>query len=334
MQAARALAGAGRWEEAASAYADIADLPGLTESARQHALAAAGDALRRDDRPAAAARLLTRALRVDPDGEAAGVLRVQLAGVLQQAGQLDVAADIACEGLERAADPMQAALARDTLIGTLHALGRLEEADRILDALERSAPEPFLPAVWFRRATRLRMAGRLSEAAERYAAAAQAMAAHPGAAAAAIMDLAEVALFEGEPERAGARYAQASRLWTAAGRRSGLYRAEAGLLRVELSAGRSVLPSAMGGPIDFARSRQLPLLLAHLLLARGAAARSEADLSEAVALAEESGAVLLEGRARLVQSRCGLAHDAERIAALLAPDAAWMAVTRGAPMPW
>jgi tetratricopeptide (TPR) repeat protein len=336
VQAAHALVVAGRWSEAAVAYADIADLPGLSVPARQQSLSAAGDALRRADRPAAAAKTLTAAIQVDPEGAKSGMLRVRLAGVLQQAGQLDIAADIAREGLARSISPLHQAVALDTLIGTLHALGQLDEAHTHLKTLAQIAPKPMQAAVWFRQGTRLRMAGDLTGADARYAAAAEAMAEHPGAAAAAIMSRAEVALFAGDPDQAAAHYTHAGKLWTAAGRRAGLYRSEAGLIRAALSAGQAVLSAGVHRPIEFARERQLPLLLAHLLLARGAADRSDADLSEAVSLAQCSGAVLLEGRARVVRSRRGGDYgDADRIAVVLADDVAWMAVFRdGSPMPY
>ncbi len=336
MRAARALAVSGRWGEAAAAYVEIAALPELSSSAGQHALAAAGDALRRDDRPAAAAKHLAAAVRMDPSGEAAGMLRVQLAGVLQQTGQLDVAADIAREGLSQAAGPVAQAIARDTLIGSLVALGRLDAAWGLLDVLTETAPESMRAAVWFRQGSRRRMAGDLAGADARYAQAAAAMAAHPGAAAAALMGRAETALFAGQPELAIAHYTRAGALWTAAGRRAGLYRSEAGLIRAMLSAGRLTLSAGIVRPIAYARQRQLPLLLAHLLLARGAAEGSDRDLSEAVALAERAGAVFLEGRARLIRARRGGHYgDSARVADLLAPDAAWMAVlSTGAPMPW
>jgi tetratricopeptide (TPR) repeat protein len=336
VHAARALAAAGQWGESAAVYVEIAALPGLSRSASQHALAAAGDALRRDDRPAAAAKQLAAAVRLDPTGEASGMLRVQLAGVLQQAGQLDVAVDMAREGLSQAVGLIEQTIARDTLIGSLIALGWLDEAGVLLDVLAETAPKTMLAAVWFRQGTRLRMAGDLLGADARYVRSAETMMEHPGAAAAAIMGRAETALFAGQPEQAIAHYTHAGQLWTAAGRRAGLYRAEAGLIRAMLSAGQVALSAGIVRPIAYARQRQLPLLLAHLLLARGAAEGSDHDLSEAVALAERAGAVFLEGRARLIRSqRGGRYGDGARVAHLLAPDVAWMAVLNsGAPMPW
>ena len=314
-------------------------MPGLTTETQQQLLGRVGDALRRDDRPAAAAKALKEAIQLSPDGAQRAKLHTQLAGVLHQAGMLDVAADIGEEGLAGIrGDAMAESVALDTLIGILLALGRLPEADRYIARLEVVAPTIFRPAYWFREGARLRMCKDFARADLYYSDAASAMRRYPqasGAVAAAEMGRAEVALFVGDSSRARSHYERAGQLWTTAGRRDGVYRSEAGLIRAALSEGQATLASGLSEPIRFARERQMPLLLAHLLLARGAAAGSDADLSEAVAIGQETRAVFLEGRARLVRLRCGGGYGDEAEARqLLAGDAAWRAVLDGAPMPW
>lgn len=314
-------------------------MPGLDRQTLQGVMIAAGDALRRDDRPAAAAKWLRKGLDLGRGGPGSALICVQLAGVMQQVGLLDVAVDLARTGLAGVRTAGEEALALDTLIGSLLSCGELAAADRHLERLAQIAPQPAQPAVWFRRAARHRMSGDLERADAGYARVARLMEAHQptaGAAAAARMGQAEVALFAGDGARAREHYAAAGSLWTAAGRRDGLYRTEAGMVRAALVDGESVLTAGLAEPIAYARDRQLQLLLAHLLVVRGAARHSDADLSEAVALAKHIGAVFLEGRARLVRSRRGHDYaDGERTRALLSSDSCWRAVLEGqAPCPW
>lgn len=345
LSAARAAAAAGRWAEAADGFEAAARaLSGRAQrAAAQEAWALAGDALRRDDRPARAARALKAALDLLPHGDGRrSLLSVSLAAVLAEAGEPIPAEILLRESVAGARELGPRLFALDQLIGTLNLLGRCSEAEgplaelgALVEQLPPAAAGLGRATVAFRRAVQLRHQGELAAAdplLEQVIAAMGARKETLGAAAAAAGERAELALARGAPEEAERWLDDAARMWTAVGRRSGLYRCEAGLVRVALAAGQTPLASALAGPVQYAGERGMALMEAELRLARGLAwARgavrgAETELDRAVSLAERAGAALLEGRARLLRRRAGfLYNDLERTRACLAEDAIWRA---------
>lgn len=329
----------GRWSEAARCYAQLADV--LEGPSCVQALLSAGDCLRRADRPAPAARCLQAAYEQAEEDRRA-LIGLQLAGLLHAIGELPIARDLARNAVEQATEPRSLLPALDTLTGTLTALGELEAAQAVLERLRGLEPGPISP-VPFHEATLARLSGRFDEASARYQDVVDALAEIPqasGAVAVALSSQAEVALFQQDPEQARAGYAAAAQRWAAAGRRSGLYRSEAGQLRAALLAGATPITRGLGDRIRFAEDRQLRMLEAHLRIVRAglyhhAGQDGVPDLQRAVALAEASGARFLEGRARLGLRTVGVPVDIARLQGCLAGDAGWSAVMAGAlPMPW
>ncbi|MEL6343182.1 MAG: hypothetical protein AAFV53_08595 [Myxococcota bacterium] len=341
---ARELAREGRWEEAAEHYETLASVTDRPEI-RLQALIFAGDAWRRADRPARSARQLREAMPLAQGGPMDAALHLQLADVLLSSGQVKVARDLAVQALQKATTPGVEALALDTLIGVLTALGRFDECEIYLERLRAVAPPPARVAVSFRSASRLRRVGDLDGADQIYADLVDTLQQRRetiGAAAAAATDRGEVALFRGDPAAARLAYQQAAELWTVARRRAGLYRCEAGLLRAELLDDATPLPRVLDDLIRFAEQRQMVLLDAHLRVVRGAArARvglrgAEEDLDSAVLIAQLADCPILEGRARLVRQRSGLpGEDAAQIRLCLQGDHCWTAAADGrGPLPW
>lgn len=325
-----------RWSEAAATFELLAERARQRgdRSTAQQAWALAGDALRRDDRVAAGARALRRALDLLDRGDGAalerrGLAEVELASLLVQAGAIEAGATL-CR--ERSAGPCSAglrALALDGLCGARLLQGRLADALGAMAELEAVCPPSARPAVWFRRAAEARLGGDLACAQahlDRVLAEAPAGADWAGPRAAAAEEQGELALLRGDLDRAASWLDDAARGWTAAGRRSALYRVEAASVRVQLTAGALPLAAVLDGPVEYAAERGLLLLEVELRRARGAA-RSRlgldgaSDLDLAVSLAEQSGAVLAEGYARFTRLRC-LARGSEgpRLAQSLSSD--------------
>lgn len=342
LERARALGAEGRWEPAAALF-EAEAREARDRGLARRAWAGAGDALRRDDRPARAARCLRAALDLSDRGDAGrGVLRASLASVLIDAGEPIPAEILLREAMPEATDAPGRLILLDLLLGALVVLGRVDEADGPLEelasvvaALPRDIGPLAAATLDFRRAVQHRLRGEAAQAERRLGAALAAMEgqrATVGAAAAAASERAELALLAGNGAEAAARFDHAARLWTAAGRRAGLYRCEAGLVRAALADGQTPLASGLERPIQYSRERGLPLLEAELRIARGAARAAahvrgaEEDMDHAVRLAERASALLLEGRARLYRRRCGfLRNDLERTRLCLAGDAVWRA---------
>lgn len=343
LAAALRAAEAGHWGEAGEAFEALARAAGEVrrrEEARER-WAQAGDAFRRDDRPARAARALRAALDLADGADPRRALAVAgLGSALIDAGEPVPAEILVREALAGAREPAVRVLLLDVLLGALVVLGRVEEAEGPLLELEATvgalppAARPLAElTVDFRRAARHRLRGELAPAARLLTAVEARMAVRKettGAAAAAAAELGELRLAAGDGDGARAALDRAARAWTAAGRRAGLYRCEAALLRAALASGDLPIARALDGPVTYARERGMPLLEAELRLARGAArARAlqrggEEDLDLAVGLAERAGAALLEGRARMIRRRCGfLRDDLARTRELLRGDALW-----------
>ncbi len=295
------------------------------------AFLAAGDALRRADRPARATRMLQRAVDLAADPDRRANARMLLAGVLADAGQLAAATDVARQLLASLRQPQARVLAHDILASTLLAQGRIAEARGAIEAIAAEAPT--LPALPFRRAALARLDGLLDEADALLAqvlATAPTTAAWRGPRAAAVMERAELALLQDHADEAIAGFGAALAAWGSVGRRAGAFRAEAGRVRATVAAGRACLPAVLDGPVAYAADRGLPVLEAELRLARGQARATAGlpggadDLDQAVGLAAEAGAQLHEGRARHLRRRHGRpADDLARLRRCLAADRVW-----------
>ncbi len=343
---ALALAEAGRWGEAAERFEALAREAGEArrlEEARER-WAQAGDAFRRDDRPARSARALKAAFDlVDPTDPRRAHAAAGLAAALIDAGEPVPAEILARETLASARELGPRLLLVDVLLGSLVLLGRAPEAEGPLlelTALVAALPPAARPladaTLAFRRAARHRLRGELDQAEALLLDVEARMALRKettGAAAAAAAELGEIRNLRCEDDAGAEATARAARAWTAAGRRAGLYRCEAALIRAALTRGETPMARALDGPITYARERGMPLLEAELRIARGAArARAllrggEEDLDQAVLLAERASAVLLEGRARLTRRRSGfLRDDLARTRACLETDAVWSRV--------
>jgi tetratricopeptide (TPR) repeat protein len=341
---ARAHAEAGRWSDAAALYASLADeaVAGGDADVAAQCLALGGDALRRDDRPAAAARLLRRSLDLGGEVRADGLLsprrlaaEVELAGTLIDAGYLADAVAMLRVAVAGAATENGRTLALDALISALVPMGRIAEAKGVLLELSAVAPPGARIAVAFRQALMLRLDGHLAAAGAAWRQVLDNLPesdALAGPRAAAWGGLGELALLQGDGGEAERCFAAASAMWTLAGRRSGVFRAAAGSLRASLLSGARVLPHTLDGPIRFAEERQSVFLEIELRLARGQArarntqSGADTDLDRAVHLAHEASALLLEGQARVVRRAAGFRwDDLARARFCLADDRVWLA---------
>lgn len=290
---ARDLAREGDWPAAAAAFEALAaELEGAPAA---QAWSLAADSWRRDDRPVPTARAVRQAWQQLGGAPGQGLLRVQLAAALADAGQLEAALDLAADPV---VDAEQPALGLDLRVGLLLERLRLDEALAAAQSLGVPAARDF------RLATVYRARGERSPAA---AALARARAAVPagipalaGLRATLAQEAGEQALAGADPDEALAAFQVARAEWTAARRRAGLFRAAAGEVRARLSRGELPLGRELDAAIDYAIERQLPLLQAELLLARGPArarqgrADGGADLHRALALASACGALLTE----------------------------------------
>jgi len=304
------FAEAGRWGEAGRCFeivAKAAETKGDVHAA-QWAWTLSGDAYRKDDRPAKAALALHRAFdTLSEDGDRGAKMGAELSGVLMDSGQLDVAESIARKAVAAAESSIPAAIARDTLIGILTARGDLTKAEEELNQLHATAPPGLGIAVHFREGVHRRLTGDLSGARTNLNVVIKALRGNmpaAGAMAAATAELAEVALLDGEPDEARESFERAEGLWTIAGRRAGLFRAEAGLVRASMARGDAPIAAAIPDTISYARLRQMVLLECELRIVLGSAkaltGREGAleELDKAVNLASQAGATLLEGMAR------------------------------------
>jgi tetratricopeptide (TPR) repeat protein len=311
--------------DAATLYLEVGEAratQGRAEAAAQ-AWTLAGDALRRDDRPASAARALTRAVSLQDDvgivaGDARSALLSELAGVLRDAGHLTAAIRHAEEAAQVADGNRARALALDVLIGLRLERGENQAAASALERLAQVCRADLAFVVSFRAAQLHRQRGQLSEAKtllRQVHSRISDRAGTQGLLGAVCHAVADLALLQGETDVAWTWFRQAGDAWQLAGRRAGIFRAQAGLVRVSLSEGASPLAADLNAPMDHAVERGLLLLETELRIVRGAAwsvhglARGAWELERAIRLAREAGAVLLEGRARLMRGLVGLAEE-------------------------
>lgn len=319
------LADERRWGEAAAVFARLAtvcDRGGYRDGARW-AWDAAGEAWRRDDHPAAAARALRMALAIGGDDDAAYVARVKLAGVLVETGELHRAA-AACERVLEAASGRARYLALDTLASVLQAQGQKEAARRVVaDLAEGEGPNGI--AARFREGQLARLDGRLVDGARHQAWVIDALEGVDGGnvgRAAARAELAELALLRGDVSEAVAFFDDAVRAHDEAGRASLAARAAAGRVRAAVEAGLRVLPGALDEALATAEARGMVVAETDLCIARGMArsekdtASAARDLDRAAELADRVGMPFRAGRARLERATRVPASAEHRLALL------------------
>jgi len=330
---ARALARDGAWMDAAALYLEIGEAradQGRFEAAAQ-AWTLAGDALRRDDRPSSAARALTRAVSLHDEvgivsGDARSALLAELAGVLRDAGHVTAAIGHAEEAEQLAEGDAARALALDVLIGLRLERGENQAAATALERLAAACRREMGFVVSFRSAQLHRQLGKLGHAAflfdEVHDQVSDQVHTH-GLVGSVSHAQGELALLRGARDQAWTWFRRAEESWGVAGRRSGVFQAQAGMVRVSLAEGKIPMAAELNAPVDYAVDRGLLLLETELRVVRGAAwslhglARGAWDLDRAVRLAREAGAVLLEGRARLVRGLVGLAEPEDKTEAPL-----------------
>lgn len=353
---AEALAEAGKAAEAAAIYADLAaraERAGDRQGARRAALLA-GDAFRRDDRPAAAARALLTARRL---GGAGPMELLNLGAALMDSGEVGAARDLALQAAREAAltgDRALEVLCRDTLAGALLASGAPEEiaaARREVAAVGEAVAAGMAGAEVarrFRAAQIDRLDGLIGRAVAAWQGLAGELAAWEQAAGPRGACLAEIGeagelravLAAGAADQPLAAWlgadpgrgrviqaaldaqAAAGEAWARAGRRSGALRSEAWRVRLLALDGRSVLPGAVERAIGYAEDRGLPLLQADLLGCLARVDRSPAPALRAIPLL--GGAALARGRARVLAAELGAPLDPAAFDELRG-DAAWTA---------
>ncbi|MBM4369263.1 MAG: hypothetical protein FJ102_23830, partial [Deltaproteobacteria bacterium] len=123
---------------------------------------------------------------------------------------------------------------------------------------------------------------------------------------------------------AEACFQNAAQAWARAGRRAGLFRAEAWKLRVR--ANEPTIATAVDTAIGYADERGLQGLRAELRALRAIIRRDPMDALHAVELSPQ--APLARGRARVIAGELGGRFDAELALAELADDVPWKARAR------
>ena len=334
--AAEALEQEGRWSEAAEqwrlgaeALAERGDTEGAAEAATR-----AADAFRRDDRPAASARMLRFSLQHRPAtvGDA-----VTLAGALMDAGEVTVASQVAAAAADGAEHEAARALAVDVLIGALLAGGRVDVARPLLDDLAEVDAASARMAARFRAAQLARLDGDLRQAEAQWRALVALLTPHPAAAGALAttwMELGETAVLraglQGVPwvgaedttvdlAEADACFAAASAAWARAGRRAGFLRAESWRARLR--------PDGLFGTLDtaiaYADERGLVGMSVEQRVLRAVATRRPLDALHAVELAAQTP--LSRGRARVLAGELGGPFRLDLARAELTHDVPWRA---------
>lgn len=317
---AQALLDAGRWADAGAAFETIATKAARVRDRRlaREAAQLGADAFRRDDRPGPALRLLQLAQAQDGDPL---LTRVQLAAVLQDLGLVDEARRLIAEAVALPASAEHHALALDTAVGIQLSAGEVEAARTTLEELTALGVAEI--AVRFRHAQVDRLDGVLRRAEEGFldvARALEGMERATGPAAAAWCEVGELRLLRreltGEDRDPAGAFRRGAELWGQAGRRAGLYRAEAWRLRSS-PGDDAPIETALG----FARERGLRLLEADLRVALGICRRDPDLVLGAVPLCDQ--APLARGRARVEAEALGATPSSETWVEI-GPDAAYV----------
>lgn len=273
----------------------------------------AGECWRRDDRPSSAAQALELAVSHAGETAAGSSARVKLAAVMGELAQSEVATRLCEAALGGTSDASTRAIALDTWVDALLALGRREEARVRLDELGRVAVGGLATAKLFREAQVARLYGRLDDATTALSAALTALGEAPGAlvgVAAAEAELAEVAALRGDLADALQLYDGAMHKFQSLGRFSLGWRAEAGRVRAAVDVGLRPLTSLLDEGVLYAEGRGLIVLELDLRLARAVGTREGrdgtapvADLTRAIELASRGGLLHRRGRARIELAR-------------------------------
>lgn len=300
------------------------------------------DVLRRDDQPRAALEALEKGLAGGPDVQQELLLRIQSSALMLDTGHLQ-AAEARVRGVLAQAEGPLRAMALDTLAATLATRGdRIGLGDVVL-ALEDLGPGPGALAARFRRARLERLEGHLDACEVTLAALADSLSINPqaqGAVAAALTQLAQLALLRGRFQDTELLLQAADEHWQGCGRYVG--RLEVLAMRAELATQRGALtflPGWLDKGVAYASEREMVLLEARLRRVRGvcrAMAGSDSghvDLDAALLLAVDAGAPFLAGRIRLERARLGYGDggqavqtaDVERAVEELTGDRVWAA---------
>lgn len=298
------------WERAGRAYGSAGALA-LDLDHRgpaRRAFEAAGEALRRGDRPSEAADVLRVALSLPgaTDDELAAS-RVRLASVRSELGQGPAALQLCALALDQVDEGPVRALVLDSLVGTLWGYGRKEDARPHIAEL-RACEGPQGIASSFREGQLHRMDGALDASVAAFQSVIEALAGRAGAeagVAAAEGEIGEVELLRGSSAPAVEAWTRGLGLHGEAGRQALMYACEAGRARAQVEGGAQPLTGPLDQGIAFARARGMVLLELDLRIARGMAlattdaARAASELDAAVAEAGRIGVRLREGRAAL-----------------------------------
>lgn len=303
------------------------------------------DVLRRADQPRQALVALEKGLASNPDATQRGLLRIQSSALLLDTGHLKRAEARVRDVLQDTTGPLRA-MALDTLAATLATRGDRLGLSEVVVELESMGPGPASLAARFRRARLERLEGHLDACEVTLAALADSLSGQPeaqGAVAAAITQLAQLALLRGRYQDAELLLKAADEGWRDCGRYVG--QLEVLALRAELATQRGALtflPGWLDKGVAYATEREMVLLEARLRRVRGscrAMAGSEAghaDLDSALLLSEQAGAPFLSGRIRFERARLGfgaqgqavMASDVERAVEELTGDRVWAARAR------
>lgn len=326
-----------RWSAAAEAWKKIAEQAsevGKSESAAEAATRAA-DAFRRDDRPAASARMVRFALQ----HRAATVKdAVLLAATLGEAGEIEAAVDIATAAADGATDPASRILAVDVATGASLACGRVLEAKRYLAELARSDLPGAAYSAAFRDAQLARLDGEVDRAMAGWRGLIGRLSPHPaaaGAVASCYMEIGETQILlsalrdrgvgwyrhadEIDPAETEACFTAAGHAFTRAARRMGLYRAEAWKLSVRPA--DATITTALDSAMAYADERGLSGNGAEFRCLRAVIRRNPLDALHAVEMLPQ--APLARGRARVLAAELGGALNVPAAQQELALDLPW-----------
>ena len=328
--------GDGDWERTAAAWEEVRELAGKAsqEDVLLEGSLSAVDAWRRADRPGRVLSIVEESGASPLQVEVEALLWAHGASALMDQGKLQQA-EIQARRVLGLLDsgPVQAVVA-DTLSGVLFVSGQLGALTALLEVWE-SWESAHGVGPRFRRAQLDRLQGSWSSAREILLTCAQELESNEGGSSSAMgsiwTELARVSQGQGEPEEALELLAKAGLCWQQSGRRSGAVGTELERALVsQESDGHAYLPGGLDDHVSWSKERGLVLLEAKARLARGlcrwdgGSDGAIEDLNTAVFLAEQSGAPLLSGRARLERhQRSGepVAGDLERALAELQADA-------------
>jgi tetratricopeptide (TPR) repeat protein len=323
-KAARTYEKKREWAKAAGAWASIAEALGRGGDAGRaaHAWDAAGEAFRRDDRPALADKALKTALLLTEDAALATVVRVKRSGCLAAQGQLADARQVLMQAMLGPAHA-QTVVADghvDLALATGDVAGALKWASRI------TGDDPLVAATRaFRQAQCARLMGDMESA---KALLDEAAAELPGLAgqAAVAGERAELHELMGDPAAAMTARHKAVSLHEQERRNGPKWSALAALLRMaammQVSLARVPVLGAEGDAVasvrrmrSLARDHNLVLTGIDLDIALALAERNSDGLIAAIDAASECGATYRAGRARVLGVQAGILSQDQLAAA-------------------